>query len=290
MLAAKVIPERTMRTLYQRVYPGVFAPWGIELDAPQRAVAAWLWSRRKGVVAGNSAAAVLGAKWVSRDLEAELVYGNQKSPPKLVVYNDTLKPNEVIAVDGMAVTNPARTAFDIGRRTRSRLAGVQRLDALANATGVGIAEVEAVIAVHPGARGLNRLRRILPLVDSGAESPQESRTRLTLIDAGLPWPETQIVVRDQYGEFVGRVDMGYRQLKVGIEYDGQQHWTDPAQRQRDIDRHVELAAQGWVIVRTSGELLRYREATLIGRVRDAMSAAGWTASRKLPTPPRRVAS
>jgi hypothetical protein len=293
VLAAKLIPERTMRTLYRPVYPGVYAPWGISLSARQRAKAALLWSRRRAVVAGNSAAAVLGAKWVSPDLDAELVFHNHKTPPKLVVHDDTLKPDEVMIVDGMAITSPARTAFDVGRRTRSRLAGVQRLDALANATGISIDEVEAVMAAHPGARDLNRLRRILPLVDRGAESPQESRTRLVLIDAGLPRPETQIVVYDEYGGFVGRVDMGYRELKVGIEYDGEQHWTDPKQRQRDIDRQVALADLGWVIIRVSAELLRYREATLIGRVVDAMYAAGWPgrgARRNLTTAPPRVAS
>lgn len=292
-LAEKAIPERAMRTLYQPVYPGVYSPWGIELTARQRAEAAWLWSRRRGVVAGNSASALLGAKWVSGALDAELVYDNQKSASKLVVHRDTLKPGEVTTVDGIAVTEPARTAFDIGRRTRSRLASLQRLDALANATGVGIEEVGAVISAHPGVRGLNRLRRILPLVDSGAESPQETRTRLVLIDAGLPRPETQIVVRDQYGEFVARVDMGYRELRIGIEYDGPQHWTDPKQRQRDIDRQVALAALGWWIIRVSAELLRYREATLIGRVADAMYAADWPgrgANGNFPTPSQRVAS
>lgn len=137
------------------------------------------------------------------------------------------------------------------------------------------------------------MRQVLPLVDGGAESPQETRTRLVLIDAGLPKPETQIVVRDPFGEFVARVDMGYRESKVGIEYDGAQHWTDPNQRQRDIDRQVALAALGWAIVRVSAELMRYREATLVGRVEDAMYAAGWPgrATRRNPsTLCQRVAS
>jgi hypothetical protein len=291
--AAKAIPERAMRTLYEPVYPGVYVPWGIELTPLQRAEAAWLWSRRRGVVAGNSAAALLGAKWVSRDLDAELVHDNRKSPPRLVVHTDTLKPDEVVTVDGIALTGPARTAFDIGRRTGSRLPSLQRLDALANATAVGIDEVEAVISAHPGVRGLNRLRRVLPLVDGGAESPQETRTRLVLIDAGLPRPQTQIKVYDGYGEFVARVDMGYRELRVGIEYDGSQHWTAPEQRQRDIDRHWALVALGWVIIRVSADLLRYREATLVGRVQAAMYAAGWagrSTSVRSTTVGRRVAS
>lgn len=164
-LAARAIPERAMRTLYQPVYPGGYAPWGIELTARQRAEAGWLWSRRRAVVTGNSAAAVLGAKWVSSDLPAELVHDNRKPPPRLVVHTDTLAPGEMVTVDDMEVTSPDRTAFDIGRRTVSRLLTVQRLDALANATRVGVAEVEAVMAEHAGMRWLKRLRAVLPLVD-----------------------------------------------------------------------------------------------------------------------------
>ncbi len=97
---------------------------------------------------------------------------------------------------------------------------------------------------------------------------------MALIDAGLPKPQTNIVVCDQYGEFVARVDIGYQNLRVGVEYDGPQHWTDPKQGQRDIDRHWALVALGWVIIRVTVELLRYREATFIGRVEEAMYGPG----------------
>ncbi|OBG28569.1 endonuclease domain-containing protein [Mycobacterium sp. 852002-51057_SCH5723018] len=274
-LAAKAMPERAMRSLYEAVYPGVYVPASFELTARLRARAAWLWSRRHAVVAGNSAAALLDAKWVSPALDAELIHTNRRPPAGIAVHIETLLPGEVVDVDGMPVTSPARTAFDIGRWTSSRLQAVQRLDALANATDVKVADVEAVMAEHRGTRGLARLRGVLPLVDGGAESPQETRTRLVLIDAGLPAPQTQITVCDEYGDFVARVDMGYRDLRVGVEYDGPQHWTDPAQRDRDIDRHTALLDQGWTIVRVSSELLRYRQGTLIARVVAAMRAAGW---------------
>jgi hypothetical protein len=219
-LAAKVMPERAMRSVCSAVYPGVYGPADIELTARERAQAAWLWSRRQAVIAGNSAAAVLGARWVDPALDADLIHGNRRPPAGIVVHSETLLPTEVVDVDGMPVTSPARTAFDVGRWTTSRLHAVQRLDALANATDIKTKEVQAVMAEHRGMRGLGRLRVVLPLVDGGAESPQETRTRLVLIDAGLPAPETQIRVCDEYGEFVARVDMGYRGLRVGIEYDG----------------------------------------------------------------------
>jgi hypothetical protein len=89
-LAARALPERAMRAIYQPVYPGVYGPAGIALSASQRAQAAWLWSRRRAVVAGNSAAALLGAKWVSPALDAELIYGDRRPPAGITVHTDAL--------------------------------------------------------------------------------------------------------------------------------------------------------------------------------------------------------
>jgi hypothetical protein len=174
----------------------------------------------------------------------------------------------------MQVTTPARTAFDIGRHTVERVQAIQRLDALSNATGVKVVDVEAVMAAHPGARGLTRLRRVLPLVDGGAESPQETVARLVLIDAGLPAPQTQVEIFGEYGEFIARVDMAYEDVKVAIEYDGPQHWTDPLVRQRDIDKGVALAELHWHVIRVSSDLLYRRRGTYVHRVSTALHERG----------------
>ena len=274
-LAVKALPERAMRSLYDPIYPGVYSPAGIPLSAEQRAKAAWLWSRRKGIVAGNSAAALLGARWVDPALNAELLHDNRHPPKGISVHSETVLNDELIDVGGITVTSPARTAFDIGRWTPTRLQAVQRLDALARATQLASSDVEDIIANHPGRRGLRKLREVLPLVDAGAESPQETRTRIALIDAGLPTPQCQVQVFDAYGGFVARIDMGYRKLQVGIEYDGPQHWTDARQRNRDIDRYTALLDLGWTIIRVSSELLGPRRATFIARVTAALYSAGW---------------
>jgi hypothetical protein len=274
-LAAGVIPERAMRKAYEPLYPGVFIPRGVEPSARQRAEAAWLWSKRSGVLAGQSAAVLLGTRWVDGRQPAELIYENRKSPPLLTVRSEALHPSEVREVGGVAVTDPARSAFDIGRHTATRIAAVQRLDALFRATSVTLADVEAVANLHPGIRHLARLRQVLPLVDGGAESPQETVARLALVDAGLPAPSTQFEVFGEYGEFVAWIDMAYEAVKVGIEYDGPQHWTDPAVRQRDIDRLFELTALGWFIIRVSRDLLRYRRPTYVARVESALRDRGF---------------
>ncbi|HEX2285765.1 MAG TPA: hypothetical protein VHI10_13235, partial [Mycobacterium sp.] len=127
---------------------------------------------------------------------------------------------------------------------------------------------------HRGARGIVQLRKAISLSDTGAESPQETRTRLILTDAGLRPKRTQIDVFDRFGEHVGRIDMGWDDWLVGVEYDGAQHWTDPEVRTKDIDKQARYEALGWRIIRVSAGLLRYRPHVIVARVREALRAAG----------------
>lgn len=273
-LASRLIPEHAMRRWYEELYPGVYVPKDVDPSAAQRAKAAWLWSRRRGVLAGTSAAAVLGVKWIDGDEDAELIHANRRAPDDLIVRTEALAASEVTRIDDMRVTTPARTAFDYGRHVHARLLAVERLDALACATGVTIADVESIYEKHRGAKGLPRLRKVLPLMDGGAESPQETVARLALIDAGLPAPTTQVTIFGRYGEFLARVDMAYEEVKVAIEYDGPQHWEDPAVRQRDIDKQFELPKMGWHVIRVSRDLLRFRRATYIHRVETVLRERG----------------
>lgn len=255
-VASGILSERGVRRDYVALYPGVYVPRSPAPTAAIRAEAAWLWSKRRGVLAGRSAAALLGTKWVDGHHPAELIHVNRKAPPLLTVREETLASGETCRVRGMTVTTPTRTAFDVGRHAPTRDEAVQRLDALARATGFRAADVHELAARHRGVRGLAQLRAALPLVDGGAESPQETLARLALVDAGLPAPETQVNVYDRRRNFVARLDMAYRDLQVGIEYDGPQHWEDPAIRQRDIDKTYAFAALDWLVIRVSRDLLR----------------------------------
>ncbi|MBA0049029.1 DUF559 domain-containing protein [Mycobacteroides sp. LB1] len=277
LLAAGAITEHRMRTRYRQVYPGIYVPSEAELTATQRAYAAWLWTERGGVVAGVSASAVHGAKWVDASMTVDVIHRHHKVAAGLRVHRDTLTGNEIAHAKGIAITSPARTAFDLGRWL-PWAAAIERIDALMAATALKVADVEEVIRAHSGVRGLARLVDVLGQVDGGAESPQETRTRLLLVKSGFPPPQTQIRVVNRYGDFVARIDMGWEDLKVGVEFDGAQHWTDVRQRSRDIDRSAELAADGWVIVHVSADMLRHRAGTIVARVDEALRNAAKTKS------------
>lgn len=271
--AAGRVTKRTLRSRHTLVHRNVYLPRGAELTPVRRAVAAWLWADRRAVVSGMSAAALLGSKWIDPRAPAELTRRAAADVAGIVVHREVLRSDEVTAVGDIRVTTPARTAFDLGRRL-GRGPAVAALDALAQASGVRASDVAALADMHRGVRGTVALREALTLMDGGAESPQETRTRLVLVDAGLRRPRTQIVVRNARGAFVARLDMGWDEFKVGVEYDGAQHWTDPAQRAKDIDRSAELSALQWTIIRVSSDLLRRRPHILVARVRSALHHAG----------------
>jgi very-short-patch-repair endonuclease len=74
---------------------------------------------------------------------------------------------------------------------------------------------------------------------------------------------------------VRRIDMGWPQWKVGVEYDGAQHWTDSNQHADDIDRLEFFADLGWRVVRVSARHLRSRPESVAFRAATALRAAGW---------------
>ena len=267
-----MLTDYQLRNRYRAVYRDVYVPDDAKLTAADRARAAWLWAGGKCVLTGISAAAVLGTKWLDDDCPAELVRVNRHSPAGIVVHSYDLTPDESCRRRSMQVTTPPRTAFDIGRTLPARQA-IPILDALVRATGIKPSDVIAVASNKQGVRGVRRLRDALDLTDGGAESPQESRLRLFLVGGGLPRPETQIEFFDDFGEPFIRVDMGWRQWKVAVEYDGVQHWADPQQRAWDIERIALLEAMGWVVIRVSA-LMMSRPHIIVERVRAKLRAAG----------------
>jgi len=245
------VTRSQLRTRYRVVFRDVYIGRDAELTAARTARAAWLSTG--ATLAGLSTAAALGAKWLDAAAPAEIVRADRHGQHGILVHSYRLADDEVCTVGGMRVTTAARTAFDIGRGLPVAKA-IPIFDALLNATGAKPADVIAVADRRPGARGVRRLRAALELADGGAESPHETRVWLLLVGAGLPKPETHIEFRD----LRIRIDMGWREWKVAVEYDGIQHWENRYQRSWDIERIALLEAAGWAVVRVSAATGRAR--------------------------------
>lgn len=271
-LAAGALNRYQLSKRYDAVYRNVYVPRGANLTPVDRAVAAWLWSGRQATMAGLSAAALHGSLWIDAKYPAELNQSSRSQPSGILIHSDELADDETCVIRGIRMTTPHRTAFDLGR-SRGLTMAVIRIDALLQATRLKIPDVAILVDRHRGTRGLAQLRQVLDLADYGAESPQETRLRLLLTSARMRPDRTQIEVFD-HSQHVGRIDMGWPQWKVGVQYDGVQHWTDPKQRTRDIDQDAEYQDLGWRIVRVGADLLRYRQGTVVARTREALRAAG----------------
>lgn len=267
-VAAGHLTRAQLRRWYRPIYRGVYVPERHEVSLRDRIVGASLCSN--AVIAGIAASAVHGASWVDSDIAIELVAGVRRQRG-LLVRDETLADGETTQVSGLRVTTVARTAFDLARYL-PRDKAVPRLDALANVRPFTATDVLSVANRHPGARGLRQLRVALPLIDGGSESPRETWLRLLFVDAGLPCPTTQFVIRDEQGGYVRRVDMCWEAYKVGAEYDGQQHRSDRDQYVRDVRVNRVLQRLGWHIVHVIKEDAR---AEIIREARAALIARGW---------------
>ena len=104
-LASGALNRYELRRFHRAIMPNVYLDKCIDPTLYQRTVAAWCGR--------------VGKPW---------------SPDAVVTRADLLAPDEYLSLDGLPVTTPERTAFDLGRRGRLDTA-VARLDALAAATG-----------------------------------------------------------------------------------------------------------------------------------------------------------
>ena len=119
-LAVGTVNRYQLVTSYDAVFRDVFVPKGHVLAAADKAIAAWLWSRRQATVAGLSAAALHGSLWLDANLPAELNHRHRHKTRGIVLHSDRLADDELCMVRGIPVTTPARTAYDLGRCRRDR--------------------------------------------------------------------------------------------------------------------------------------------------------------------------
>jgi hypothetical protein len=214
-IAHGVLTRGRLRWNYTAIYPDVYLDKEQRLDVRTKAQAAWLWTRRTGIVAGRAAAALHGASAVSDSAPIELIAKQRRPQPGLIVRDERIGADEVQTIASMRATSPARTALDLARHL-PRDEAVVILDQLAAVTGVDYRQAVELVNRYRGARGVERGWTALSLMDGGARSPMETRMRLALIDGGLPAPRAGIVVGE--GPVAMVIGMGWERAKVGVSY------------------------------------------------------------------------
>lgn len=265
-IASGALTRSALRWNYDALLPDVYQHKEARGSVYTSAVAAWLWTRRKGIIAGRAAAALYGVPWIEDDAEIEIIAAHRRRRPGVVVREERISDDEIRTWGELLVTTPARTALDLGRHL-PRDAAVAHLDALANVTSLTPPDIATLEERYRGARGMPAARAAIHLMDGGARSPRETALRLLLIDAGLPRPRTAISVGDD--EWQTTIGMGWDEPKVGIDCEESRSGMNAVQ---ETACHDMLQRLGWHHIRV---LPQHPRAVIVHRVRQALRLRGW---------------
>ncbi len=164
---------------------------------------------------------------------------------------------QVMVMHGQRCTSLARTTLDLAR-SLPLSAGVAAADA-ALRNGLEPNELAEVAEFQRGWPGIRRARLAVGLADRLAESPLESASRVSMHQLGVPTPQLQYEVFDQFGEFLARSDFAWPELGVLGECDGRTKYeqlTVPNQSpaaviMREKERDQRLRDHGWWVVHWS---------------------------------------
>ncbi|HEX6577951.1 MAG TPA: type IV toxin-antitoxin system AbiEi family antitoxin domain-containing protein [Jiangellaceae bacterium] len=175
------------------------------------------------VVSHTSAAVMLGLPTWGLDLSTVHV----TRPPGVSTRTEAgvwhhsarLPDDQVIEIDGMAITHPARTVVDTARVTDFEPSVVVADAALrADLTTSGeLLETVDHMRDWPGARNAGR---VVEFADGRAESVGESRGRVCIDAGGLPQPDLQVVITDGPDGFTARVDYLFTGHRTIGEFNG----------------------------------------------------------------------
>ena len=209
------------------------------------------------VVSHVSAAALHGLPvWGLRRTRVHVTYpsgAGGRCGTHVHVHTAPLTEDETVMLDGLIVTNRARTVADIAR-TAGFAPAVVTADAALHA-GLDRAVLDTALVRARGWPGVPAARRVVGFADGRSESVGESRSRVAIAAAGLPAPELQWPVRHSHG--TARTDFAWPALRTVGEFDGRVKYgrlLRPGQQPGDVVhaeklREDAIRAQGWEVVR-----------------------------------------
>jgi hypothetical protein len=259
---------------------GAYLRADVELTEIARAQVMALVVGRTAVLCDRTAAWVHGVDCLSYaelddppPVESCVLRGHEPTErPEVVGRTRDLRDEDIVVIGGVRVTSPLRTAADLLCLLPRREA-LAAADALMRAHGFTAADLRRLLVRYFRRRGVIQARDLAPLVDGRAESAGESWTRLVIIDHDLPTPQVQVWI-DVDGRPTYRLDLAYAHARIAIEYDGAEHHTRRADRQRDEARRAWLRAHGWrVIVVTKLSFSDEAVSVWIGELRSMLAAA-----------------
>lgn len=239
---------------------GLYRPlnWDFDLEAAARALSAaspgaWI----SHVTAARIKCLIL-PPWLADSTEPHV--SKPRSLPEVrrkgVIGHTVLAwDDEIEVTDGIRISTPSRTWLDMARRVSlddlvtmgDQLVRIPRLHFEGRSQPFDTLDgLRSLVNRHPNLQGVVHAREALELMRVGADSGPETLLRLAILDARLPEPELQLALRPEDLNSPS-CDLGYRQRRLAIQYDGGCHVMEP-QRLSDRRRDRAFEAAGWDVL------------------------------------------
>ena len=100
--------------------------------------------------------------------------------------------------------------------------------------------------------------------------------------AGIPEPEVNIVVTDTSGRYIHMADLVWRQFRVLVEYEGDDHRTSKRVFRRDIRRFEHYVDANWSAIRSVAPDIFEDPNDFVSRVWRRLVKRGWQPKRREP--------
>jgi len=239
----------TRRGQITRIVPGIYVASEHSLSFAARSHAALLWCGPESVIVGQGAASVWGLCDVPELVEIATPYGSNHACPSWLrvrrlpvpVPHALWGPRRVARTDWAAVTAYATAPL----RARDRA-----LYRAAQSGKVSAADLQNVALQLPRIRGRTHLNQVLAAIEAGSESHLESVGLRTVFNtAEFSEFVRQHWIRTRAGNY--RLDMFHPASRTAVELDGAGTHGEPSDRQRDITRDANVAAEGILTLRLS---------------------------------------
>lgn len=219
----------------------------------------------RGVVSHDSAAVLWGLELAHRPAPDVTVRRDRSRAHYAGVRVHRAEVTDSVVLDGMRVTPVLRTVLDCA----ATLALPEAVVVADSALRAGLLTRDELVSAARGLRGRHarRVRRVAALADERSGSVLESLLRVLLVEAGLPPDASQLVVRDERGRVVARVDFAYLRARLVVEADGFEFHRERADYRSDRRRGNACARADWTVLRFSWEDVRLRPEYVVEAVR-----------------------
>jgi very-short-patch-repair endonuclease len=265
-LAHRVRASRSMR----RLHPGVYLAGLGEPTLRQRMLAAVLFVGEQALLSHRSAAVLWGLLPADRyrgPIEVTVRDARARSREDIVVHRSrTLLPRDCRVREGIPVTSPTRTVFDLAAREERQLVEAAFTEMMVHRLSSG-REIRRVAASAPAARGTATVLSLLATEEESGytRSEAERRLRALLMSSGLAMPRFNVLTEGYL------VDCRWEQERLILFVDGfETHGARPA---FEADRHCDqaLVAAGWRVIRVTWRQLTREPVAVLARIAQALA-------------------